>query len=239
MTLPSSLSSAISILLVEDDASLGDVLKIRLSQEGYKVEWAKNFLQAQDYLKSTKPSLMILDVGLPDGSGFDLAKSNPGLEIIFLTAQSDAESRLLGYTLGASEFIPKPFHLKELLIRVRHVLKEHEIFRESNSDFAKFLKLPNLEIDFESFTVRRTDGSIDYPSVSDLKLLKCLIEASPKPVSRDELMTQIWGQEKNPSLRTVDNSVVRLRNLLGTQFEGALRSVRGVGYQWIYNKEDT
>jgi DNA-binding response OmpR family regulator len=233
------MSQSAVILLVEDDASLGEVLKLRLTHEGYQVAWAKSIGQGRQFLKDTKPDLMILDVGLPDGSGFDLAKDFQNLETVFLTAQSDAESRLQGYTLGAAEFIPKPFHLQELLLRVRHVLREHATSLTSN--IPKKLQLPECEIDFESLTVRKSNGAIEYPSVSDMKLLKSLIEASPKPVSRDDLMTQIWGQEKNPSLRTLDNSVVRLRDLLGAQQDTYIRSVRGVGYQWVapLNLENT
>jgi DNA-binding response OmpR family regulator len=233
--------NSVRILLLEDDASLGEVLKLRLQNEGYVVEWAKNLEKAREFLVSFNPQLAILDVGLPDGSGFDFAKEVKGAEFIFLTAQSDAESRLTGYTLGAAEFIPKPFHLQELLLRVKHVLREHADTGAERLSLEK-LSLPHCEIDFVSLSVKKADGSVEYPSVTDMKLLRCLLESSPQPVSRDELMNKIWGEEKNPSLRSVDNAIVRLRTLLGEGQENYIRSVRGIGYQWLQDnakKEET
>src|SRR5689334_221910 len=112
------------LLLVEDDSSLGATLQERLEKEGYSVDWATTQNEAISFLKSRAPDLVILDVGLPDGSGFDLAKkikSESLVPFIFVTAMTNAEYRLEGYEIGAEEYIPKPFHLKELLIRVKHV----------------------------------------------------------------------------------------------------------------------
>ena len=116
------------ILLVEDDSTLGKSLSDRLAKD-YEVQWARKAQDARRMAKVTKFDLAILDVGLPDGSGFDVAnelKLNcPSTLFLFLTAQADAESRLRGFEIGAEEFIPKPFFLQELLLRVRHVLDIH------------------------------------------------------------------------------------------------------------------
>lgn len=215
------------ILLVEDDLSLGETLRDRLSKD-YDVFWARNFEEAWSYfLKNRDLDLAILDVGLPDGSGFDLAKKmtqESTLLFLFLTAQADAESRLQGFELGAEEFIPKPFHLKELLIRVKHVLELHVPNKE--------VALDECTLNFTDMSVKKKDGKIEYPPLTDMKILQLLIDRSPRVLSRDEIINEVWGVDKMPSHRTIDNIIVRLRQLLGTDGENHIRSVRGVGYQW-------
>ena len=215
------------ILLVEDDLSLGETLTERLRKD-YEVAWAKNLADAWSVFSQAKDfDLILLDVGLPDGSGFELAakiKQVSPVLFLFLTAQADAESRLQGFELGAEEYIPKPFHLKELLIRVKHVLDAHAPMRE--------IVLESCVINFSNMSVKRKSGKIEYPPVTDMKILQLLIDKSPRVLSRDEIMNEIWGVDKNPSVRTIDNTIVRLRQLLGDDGEKYIRSVRGVGYQW-------
>ncbi|WP_413290169.1 response regulator transcription factor [Bdellovibrio sp. HCB337] len=217
------------ILLVEDDKSLGETLTERLSKE-YRVLWAQSVQAAKDTLAKEKGlDLVILDLGLPDGTGFEVAEyiraANLHPLFIFLTAQADAEARLKGFEIGAEEFIPKPFHLKELLIRVKHVLDQHAVQSE--------IEIEGVSINFTTMAVRKVDGQIEYPPVTDLKILQFLIERAPRAVSRDEIINEVWGLDKNPSHRTIDNTIVRLRQLIGEKGESYIRSVRGVGYQWF------
>lgn len=217
------------ILLVEDDSSLGATLRERLVKEGYDVHWMSTHKEAVQAGKSQQFDLYIFDVGLPDGSGFDLAREIHSKPLIFLTAQGDAESRLNGYDLGAEEYIPKPFHLRELLMRIRHVLDNHRPLSE--------LKLDGCTINFDKLTIDRSGRAEDVP-VKDLQLLKLLIERNPRVVSRDEALNTLWGEDKFPSNRTVDNAVLRLRSLLGDDSRH-LESVRGVGYRWNPAKDDS
>src|SRR6266581_125413 len=116
------------LLLVEDDRSLGATLNERLLREKYQVAWVETKQRALKKLSEGLWDLVILDIGLPDGSGFELArqiKGSTSLPIMFMTALSTAEHRLEGFEIGAEEFIPKPFHLQELLLRVKHVLENH------------------------------------------------------------------------------------------------------------------
>lgn len=219
------------ILLVEDDSSLGRTLTDRLSED-FLVEWSQTQKSALGHLEQTVYDLVILDVGLPDGSGFEVAKkiaTTSKVPIVFLTAQSDAESRLRGYELGAQEFIPKPFHLKELLLRVEHVMNAH--LR------ADLLKLPACEVNFNEMKIRRKTGEIEFPAVKDLKVLQFLVEKSPEAVSRDQILDEVWGPEKEINHRTIDNAIVRLKKLLSDENDELIRSVRGVGYQWIYQNK--
>ncbi|MBN8537876.1 MAG: response regulator transcription factor [Deltaproteobacteria bacterium] len=215
------------ILLVEDDVSLGETLKERLEKE-YLVDWAKTEKTALDFLNKKIFDLVILDVNLPDGSGFQIAEKkllNQKTNFIFLTAQGDAQNRLRGYELGAEEYIPKPFHLKELLIRVKHVLDSHPKVNQ--------LIIKNITIDFNQLLIKKDNGQMEYPAASDMKVLELLVSRSPQPVSRDEIMDFVWGEDKNPNLRTVDNAIVRIKKVLGLENETIIRNIRGVGYQWI------
>ncbi len=211
------------IMLVEDDQSLGATLKERLTKEGYAVSWAGSKKEALEYSARENFDLYVFDVGLPDGSGFELVRELPVRPFIFMTAQGDAESRLHGYDLGAEEFIPKPFHLRELLLRVKHVLENHAAVNK--------LEVGGVKVDFESFTFSR-DGKSETIASKDLLFLKLLVQTSPKVVSRDEALNELRGEDKFPSNRTVDNAVLRLRTALGDEVSVCLESVRGVGYRW-------
>ena len=215
------------ILLVEDDRSLGATLRDCLLKEGYHVVWTQNVANSlkEDAVKPF--DLYLFDVGLPDGTGFELAKrlnqNGSTKPFIFLTAQSDAESRLEGYELGAEEYIPKPFHLRELLLRVRHVLDNHMA--------PQSLEVAGIKVNFESFQIER-DGRLETLPSKDVLFLKLLVEQSPRVVSRDEALNLLWGEDKFPTARTVDNCVLRLRGVLGESASVNIESVRGVGYRW-------
>jgi DNA-binding response OmpR family regulator len=210
------------ILLVEDDRSLGATLKDCLTKEGYDVTWSSTKSEALEKGRQQPFDLYILDVGLPDGTGFELAAELGRGPVVFLTARADSESRLKGYDLGAEEYIPKPFHLRELLIRVQHVLKTHPA--------TPVLELDDVRVDFAGYTFERAGRRENLPA-KDLQLLKLLVERSPKVLSRDEALNLLWGEDKFPSTRTVDNSVLRLRSALG-KASAKIESVRGVGYRW-------
>ena len=217
------------ILLVEDDRSLGATLHDLLVKEGFEVVWAANKKAALE--AGGLFDLYILDVGLPDGTGFELAReirASSAKPFLFLTAQGDAESRLQGYELGAEEYIPKPFHWRELILRVRHVLENHLP--------ANVLVFGDVRVDFDSYTFERA-GEKENLAAKDLQFLKRLVEISPRVFSRDEALNLLWGEDKFPSARTVDNCVLRLRAALGPEHSAKIESVRGVGYRWQGSEE--
>jgi DNA-binding response OmpR family regulator len=211
------------ILLIEDDRSLGATLAERLQKENYETEWCATLAAAGKAFPRGVWDLVILDLGLPDGSGFDFArrvKAYGSTPIMFMTAASSAQNRLEGFELGAEEFIPKPFHLKELLLRIRHVLDQHAA--------RQLVPLGRKTIDLDAMAVIHDDGSREYPQPRDFKILRLLVERAPRVVSRDEILDRVWGEDRFPAERTVDNAIVRLRQSLGDE---VIRSVRGVGYQ--------
>lgn len=226
-----------SLLLVEDDRTLAETLSERLAKDGYDVTWADCAESAKLEVGKKRFDLLILDVGLPDGNGFQIARElrakplgeqNRETPFIFLTAMNSAEYRLEGYEIGAEEYIPKPFHLRELLLRVKHVLENHSS--------PELLNLGDRVVFWDALEVR--DGStssssiMDHLQPRDAQLLRLLVSRGPSVVSRDEILNKIWGEENFPSSRTVDNAIVRLRQSLGEVHSARIRSVRGVGYQW-------
>lgn len=226
-----------SLLLVEDDRTLAETLSERLAKEGYDVTWVDRADSAKLETGRSRFDLLLLDVGLPDGNGFELARQlrkqpagalNRETPFVFLTAMTSAEYRLEGYELGAEEYIPKPFHLRELLLRVKHVLENHAT--------PEFLNLGDRVVYWDALEVRsdETPGAVMIERIQarDATLLRLLTSRSPAVVSRDEILDKIWGEENFPSSRTVDNAIVRLRQALGDIHGARIRSVRGVGYQW-------
>lgn len=214
------------ILLVEDDESLGATLEERLVKQGYQVSLARTVTAAKQLLGTADFHLAILDVGLPDGSGYDVAallRKSRALPFLFLTAESDPVQRLRGYEFGAEEYIPKPFHLKELLLRVQHVLERHV--------GATIVQLGNVKIDFDGLMIERPGMNKESLAARDMAVLKLLWDLAPTVVSRDRILEVVWGAGNFPSNRTVDNVIVRIRQALGDDDSLLIRSVRGVGYQ--------
>jgi len=222
------------ILIVEDEKTLGEILRDKLATD-YEVSWVTHQAAALEEINKTNFDLLILDIGLPDGDGFSIARSLESRsslggkpKFLFLTAQSDPETRLKGYESGAEEFIPKPFHLKEVMLRVKHVLNVRDVQPR--------LELDQCSVDLVSYAVHFKSGHIEYPPIKDMLILKLLVEKSPQVVSRDEIINRVWGEEKELSPRTIDNAIARLRQVLVDLDESKIRAVRGIGYQWIFSK---
>lgn len=215
------------VLLVEDDPSLGRTLFERLEKEQYLVVWAQTVREAEQQLTDGRWDLAIVDVKLPDGSGFGLARQiqkSRQVPIMFMTALNTAESRLEGFEIGAIEYLPKPFHLKEFILRVRHVLTSQRVAPRT-------VQCGDLQIDFDALIVTGPGTSVPL-QVRDARVLQLLLEASPRVVSRSEVLDRAWGEDQFPTPRAVDNAIVRLRDALGDSAGRRIKSVRGIGYQW-------
>ena len=215
------------LLLVEDDRSLGATLRERLLREQYDVEWVETKHRASKKLNEGVWDLVIMDIKLPDGSGLDLARQikgeNTSLPIMFMTGLCTAEHRLEGFEIGAEEFIPKPFHLRELLLRVENVIERRPLRRRVTCN--------DRVIELENRVVVQPDGRREHPATHDFELLQLLITNSPSVISRNRILDVLWGVDSFPNPRTIDNMIVRLRQVLGDAGEH-IRSIRGMGYQW-------
>ena len=176
------------LLLVEDDRSLGATLHERLLRESYDVSWVETKQRASKKLSEGLWDLVILDIGLPDGSGFELArhiKESTSIPIMFMTALSTAEHRLEGFEIGAEEFVPKPFHLRELLLRVKHVLERHPV--------RHLISCNGRVIELENRAIVQPDGQREHPAARDFELLQLLINGSPGVVSRNQILDALWA----------------------------------------------
>lgn len=215
------------VLLVEDDVSLGRTLAERLQKEGLDVSWAQTIAAAEAELAKGPWDLAILDVKLPDGSGFGLARDIKRASltpVMFMTALNSAENRLEGFEIGADEYLPKPFHLKEFILRVRHVLATQRT--------PDVIRAHGRVIDLDALSVTGPDGARAFLQVRDARVLQLLIAAAPAVADRSEILDRVWGRDQFPTPRAVDNSIVRLRQALQDDRGQLIRSVRGVGYQW-------
>jgi two-component system, OmpR family, alkaline phosphatase synthesis response regulator PhoP len=223
------------ILVVEDEKNLGLTLTERLTKEGFEVSLAPSVEDARMELSQRRFDLALLDVGLPDGSGFDVAsdlrKNQPGTAIIFLTAFGSPEDRVRGLELGAEDYVVKPFHLKELLLRVQNALKRA---RFVSSQVDEVINLGKAQIYFSKFEIQ-SDGKTHSMTHKESALLKLLIERRGRVVSRDEILNYVWSESEFPTSRTIDNFVMRLRKLIENNPESpsVIKSIRGVGYQLV------
>ena len=215
------------VLLVEDDGPLGRTLAERLEKEKLDVRWVQSIAAAEQALADGRWDLAIVDVKLPDGSGFGLARQIKRVSLtplMFMTALNSAENRLEGFEIGADEYLPKPFHLKEFILRVRHVLATQRV--------PDVLHAQNRQIDLGALSVTRPDGTRAFLQVRDARVLRLLIAAAPNAVERTTGLDRAWSGEEAPTARAVDNAIVRLRQALQDDEGELIRSVRGVGYQW-------
>lgn len=220
------------ILLIEDDASLGRTLQERLERERFEVEWTRTADGARQALARGGWHLAIVDVRLPDGSGFGLARQirrTSTTPLMFMTALNSAENRLEGYEIGADEYLPKPFHLKEFILRVRRLVTRKRPERT--------LLVAGRRIDFDALAVD-AGGRRTFLQVRDSRVLELLVQAAPRAVSRSEILDCAWGEDRFPTPRAVDNAVVRLRQALADAEGRLIRSVRGIGYQWAAGQEE-
>lgn len=222
------------LLVLEDEKNVGSTLVERLKQEGFDVYWAKTCEEALLEVQGRKFDLALLDVGLPDGSGFDVGEkiknTHRGTAIIFLTAHGSPDDRVKGLELGAEDYIVKPFHLKELLLRVKNGLKRARfLISQSETDDTK---VGQALIRFSKFEAV-VHGKTEPLTHKECALLKLLVEKRGHVVSRDEILNQVWSEDEFPSSRTVDNFILRLRRLIEKDPENptVIKSIRGVGYQ--------
>jgi two-component system, OmpR family, alkaline phosphatase synthesis response regulator PhoP len=224
------------ILLVEDEKNVGSTLVERLEREGFEVIWVKTVETAQFEISSRSFDLVILDVSLPDGSGFDVAanirKKQPGAAVMFLTAFGNPEDRIRGLELGAEDYVVKPFHLQEFILRVRNGLKRAKYLAWSLKGSESEVQVGRATIHFLKFEAV-VDGKVEALTHKETALLKLLVERRGCVVSRDEILNHVWSEDEFPTPRTVDNFIMRLRKLVEWNPEQPtiIKSVRGVGYQ--------
>jgi len=228
--------SAEKLVVVEDEEHLAEVISENLELEGYSVEVVTNGLAALARLRSEPaPALVLLDVMLPGMDGFTicetLRKEGRNMPILFLTARSGLDDRVRGLELGGDDFLGKPFHLRELMLRVRAILKRSTWYA-GPSPAGEVLALGNARVDFKSF-VATVEGREIQLSQKETMILRCLAEKPGEVIARAEILERVWGYDAFPTERTIDNFIVRLRRLLepDPQAPRYIHTVRGTGYR--------
>ena len=226
-----------NILVVDDEKVLGESIKDALASEGYQVKIASNGQIGFDLISTEPFDLIILDVMMPEINGIDLCKKvremNVLTPILFLTVNNDPEDRILGLEAGGDDYLGKPFHLKELLLRTRKLLQRTQWYARTNDSFA----FEDIYIDFSSYQIESWDKRLYNLTQKEAMILKLLIENEGATVSREDILEKIWGYESYPSTRTIDNFIVRLRKRIERNPEQPthLHTIRGVGYKFTKN----
>lgn len=227
-----------SILIVEDEMNLGMTLYEYLKTIGHEVYLATTVQEATKLFDQQNPSIVLMDIGLPDGSGLELAKSlrqkRKNFVLLFLSAQNDPTTRLNGLEIGAEDYITKPFELKELTLRLKRVMQ----FQEKIHEVPEVVKHGNLEIYFKNFELVDANGAKIAINQKECAILKLLYQNKGKAISRDEIIDEVWGSDQHPSHRTVDNYIVTLRKWSETEEANCIeiKSIRGVGYKLLVNE---
>ncbi|MEQ8414650.1 MAG: response regulator transcription factor [Imperialibacter sp.] len=220
------------LLLVEDDPSLGFVLKDNLEQGGYEVVHATNGLDAQQFFKANTFDLCLLDIMLPKVDGFTLAKSiratNSSVPILFITARSLQEDKLKGFSIGADDYITKPFSMEELLFRVAVFVKRTTPTEERPT--SQQLGIGEYTLDTDTLRLRFKDGETKLTRREN-DLLFMLVSRKNQLVKRDEILLQLWGDDDYFAGRSLDVFVSRLRKYLRHDPNVQIENHHSVGFQ--------
>ncbi len=225
-----------TILIVEDDPRMQAGLADNLELEGYEIDRASDGEAGLDKILQNTYSLILLDVMLPNLSGFDVLKKSRehGITtpVILLTAKGEEIDKVLGLELGADDYITKPFSLRELLARVKAVLRRNE--HAGSTPEEKTITIGNVEINFTTYTATRKKKVIDM-TPKEFEILKYLWQHKNQTVSRDQLLNTVWGYDESISSRTVDNFIVKLRQKIeeNPAVPRHILTIHGIGYKLI------
>jgi two-component system phosphate regulon response regulator PhoB len=226
------------ILIIEDEPDIRKTLEYNITREGYEVISASSLSEGRQKLESDSFTLLLLDLMLPDGSGLDLFrelkqdKSLSTMPVIILTAKDDEVDKVVGFELGADDYVTKPFSVRELILRVKAVLKRGER-KSDNMEVQR--QFGELKIDVDSHEVFVNDDHVSLTAL-EFKLLRQLVDRRGRVQSRDQLLSDVWGYSSDVTTRTVDTHIKRLREKLGDMGK-YVQTIRGVGYKFTRTPE--
>ena len=220
-----------TIFIVEDEPDIRETLAYNLSQEGFKAEEFSDAESCLEKINKKAPDLLILDLMLPGMSGLDLCKeirankSLSNLAIIMLTAKGEEIDRIIGFELGADDYVTKPFSVRELILRVKVILKKQTEALEHIEE----VEFGAIKINLDAHEVSINDDEINLTAL-EFKLLKHLVQRRGRVQTRDQLLGDVWGYSSEVTTRTVDTHIKRLREKLGSVGD-YIQTIRGVGYR--------
>lgn len=220
------------VLVVDDEADICDIIRYNLEEEGFLVTVSENGIDAWNRLERSLPDAIILDLMLPGINGLDFCKkvkSKYDVPVIMLTARSGETDAVLGLEIGADDYVRKPFSPRELIARLRAILRRHSKPGSTESQTGN-LQVGTITMDTAAHRVLVGETLADLTLI-EYKLLKLFMENTEIAFTRDRLLDRVWGRDVYVSDRTVDVNIKRLREKLGVE-KGRLETVRGVGYRF-------
>ena len=226
------------ILVVDDEEHIQELIKFNLEKSGYKVICADNGIDAIKLAKEQLPQLMLLDLMLPGMDGLDVCKeirkdsSMSNMPIIMITAKGEEIDKIIGLELGADDYITKPFSVRELVARIKAILR-----RTTMQLVEKTFKVGNLAIDFGRHEVIKSESKIDL-TLKEFELLEILIKNKGRVMTRDFLLDKIWGYEYLGETRTVDVHIRHLRQKIEEDDKNPayIQTIRGIGYRFNFGE---
>lgn len=228
----------IKILYVEDESNLGQIVYDSLVLTGFDIIWESDGAQVMPVFHDFIPDICILDIMLPNVNGYELCKhirsKHPTLPIIFLTAKTDISDLVKGFKAGGTEYIRKPFRIKELIVRIENQLKLHGIIQKNDSDNKK-----KDEIKLGTYTYFPKKYELVTPSKTiklsnrENELLKKLTEEGSKVIDRKDILMQIWGDDSYFNSRNLDVYIKKLRNHFCEDYKIEIQTLRGIGYIFL------
>ena len=225
------------IFIVEDEPDLRDTLSFNFENEGFKVSSFPDGEKCLTSVKKNKPDLIILDLMLPGINGLDVCREirseeeNNDVSIIMLTAKGEEIDRIVGFELGADDYVTKPFSVRELILRVKVLLKK----RSDNQSAEKILEYGPVKMNLDAHSVLVDDIDVVLTAL-EFKLLKHLLKRRGRVQTRDQLLGNVWGYSSEVTTRTVDTHIKRLREKLGSTGD-LIQTIRGVGYRFNNHSE--
>ena len=226
------------IYIIEDEPDIRETLVYNFQKENFEVNSSGKGLKGLEDIKVTKPDVLILDLMLPDISGLEICRKIKAddqlknISIIMLTAKGDEVDRIVGFELGADDYVTKPFSVRELILRIKAVLKRGQK-KEDVVEVGR--QFGDLSIDIESHEVQVNNEQIDLTAL-EFRLLRQLVDRRGRVQSRDQLLSDVWGYSSEVTTRTVDTHIKRLREKLGPMGK-YVQTIRGVGYKFSRSPE--
>ncbi|MBK8920079.1 MAG: response regulator transcription factor [Saprospirales bacterium] len=225
------------ILLVEDEESIREALRLNLEMEGYEVVATGNGKKALEYIGGQHFDLLLLDVMLPEVDGFSITEqvrlSNNEVPILLLTAKDMPQDRIAGLKKGADDYLTKPFNLEELLLRVGNLLRRSQRVKGEAPELFEFGK---NRVNFDTYEATTWRGEAIALTKKEAMLLKLLVERKNEVVSRNQILQAVWGYDVFPSTRTIDNFILAFRKYFEEEPKQPryFHSIRGVGYKFTW-----
>jgi two-component system phosphate regulon response regulator PhoB len=220
------------IYIIEDEPDIRETLVYNFQKENFEVNSSGNGIKGLEDIKIKKPDVLILDLMLPDISGLEICRKIKNddqlknISIIMLTAKGDEVDRIVGFELGADDYVTKPFSIRELILRVKVLQKK----QSENIDSDKLLEIGQISMDLDAHSVSIDKKQIILTAL-EFKLLKHLAQRKGRVQTRDQLLGDVWGYSSEVTTRTVDTHIKRLREKLGSACN-YIQTIRGVGYRF-------